>query len=108
MSAPCLAGEFVDRILQEVEERHLRQIKLRGMGWSIWDIVQKECRKRMVSEQELRKGRKGPFVSEARAAIAYRSKEGLGISAPKIANHLGINTSSITRGLAKMDKFIRD
>jgi len=45
-------------------------------------------------------------VSEARAAIAYRSKEELGISGAEIARYLGVNTSSINRTLARTDELI--
>ena len=97
------SGEFVERILQEAEERQLRQMKFRQKGKSIEDIIQQECGKRKVSEQELRKGSRRAQVSEVRAAIAYRSKEELGISGAEIARHLGVNTSSINRVLARMD-----
>ena len=45
-------------------------------------------------------------MSEARAAIAYRSKEELGISGAEIARYLGVNTSSINRTLARLDESI--
>jgi DNA-binding MarR family transcriptional regulator len=45
-------------------------------------------------------------VSEARAAVAYRSKEELGISGAEIARYLGVNTSSINRTLARLDEAI--
>jgi hypothetical protein len=95
--------DFVDRVLQEAEERQLRQMKLQRRGKGIEDIIQEECRKRKVSEEELRKGSRRSRVSEARAAIAHRSKEELVISGAEIARYLGVNTSSITRTLARMD-----
>jgi putative transposase len=95
--------DFVDRVLQEAEERQLRQMKLQRRGKGIEDIIQEECRKRKVSEDELRKGSRRSRVSEARAAIAHRSKEELVISGAEIARYLGVNTSSITRTLARMD-----
>jgi REP element-mobilizing transposase RayT len=101
------SGEFVDRILKELEERQLRQMRLRRKGRSIEDIIREECGKRKVSEQELRQGSRRTLVSEARAAIAYRSKEELGISGAEMARHLGVNTSSINRALAKMDEFTK-
>ena len=98
------SGDFVDRILRETEERQLRQTKLRRKGRSITDIVQEECRKGKVSEEELRKGSRRNRVSEVRAVIAYRSKEELGFSGAEIARYLGVNTSSINRALARMDE----
>ena len=100
------SGDFVDRVLQEAEERQLRQMKLRRRGRYIGDIIREECRKRKVSEEELRKGSRRSRVSEARAAIAYRSKEELGISGAEIARYLGVNTSSINRTLARMDELV--
>jgi putative transposase len=97
-------GDFVDRVLQEAEERQLRQMKLRRRGRGIEDIIQEECRKRKVSEAELRKGSRMSRVSEARAVIAYRGKEELGISGAEIARYLGVNTSSINRTLARMEE----
>ena len=101
------SGEFVDRIFQEVEERQLRQMRLRRKGKSIEDIIREECGKRKVSEEELRRGSRRSRVSEVRAAVAYRSKEELGVSGAQIARHLGVNTSSINRVLAKMDQLRR-
>jgi len=101
------SGEFVDQILQEVEDRQLRQMKLRRRGGSIEDIIQEECKKQKVSEQELRKGSRRGIVSEVRAEIACRSKDELGISGAEIARYLGVNTSSITRAIAKKDEFVK-
>ena len=100
-------GKFLNRILQEMEEGHLLQMKLQGRSRRIEDFMQEECKKRKVSEQELRKGSRRALVSEVRAAIAYRSKEELGISGAAIARHLGVNTSSINRVLARMDPLPR-
>ena len=97
------SGDFVEQILQQAEERQLRQMKLRRKGKSIQDIIQEECGKRKVSEQELRKGSRRILVSEVRAVIAHRSKEELGIAGAEIARHLGVNTSSINRALAKIN-----
>jgi hypothetical protein len=100
------SGDFVDRVLQEAEERQLRQMKLQRRGKGIEEIIQEECRKRRVSEEELRKGSRRSRVSEARAAIAYRGKEELGISGAEIARYLGVNTSSINRALARIEELI--
>jgi hypothetical protein len=69
-------------------------------------VEEQECRSRKVGENEVRKGSRRSRVSEARAAIAYRSKEELGISGTDIARYLGVNTSSINRTLARFDESI--
>lgn len=98
-------GEFVDQVLQEADGRQLRQMRIRGKGKRIEDIIREECVRRKVSEGELRKGSRRARVSEVRAVVAYRSKEELGVSGAEIARHLGVNTSSINRVFAKMDRF---
>ena len=58
-------------------------MKLRRRGKSIGDIIQEQCGKRKVSEEEVRKGSRRSRLSEVRAVravIAFRSKEELGIS----------------------------
>jgi transposase-like protein len=69
-------------------------------------VEEQECRNWKVSEEEARKGSRRSRVSEARAAIAYRRKEELGISVTDIARYLGVNTSSINRTLARFDESI--
>ena len=96
-------GIFVDRVLREAGERQFRQMKLRRRDRGIEDIIREECRRRKVSEAELMKGSRRSRVSEARAAIAYRGKEELGISGAEMARYLGVNTSSITRALARLE-----
>ena len=97
-------GDFVHAVLQEAEERHLRQMKLRRMGRSITHVIQEECEKRRISPEELKRGGRRIRVSEARAAIACRSKEELGLSGAEIARHLGVNTSSINRAIARVER----
>lgn len=89
-----------------MEERQLRQVKRRRRGRSIEDIIQEERRKRKVSEGELRGGSGRSRVSEARAAIAFRSKEELSISGAEIARYPGVNTCSMNRALSRMDEFL--
>ena len=59
-----------------------------------------------MSEAELMKGSRRSWVSKARAAIAYRAKEELGISGAEMARYLGVNTSSITRALARLEELM--
>ena len=53
---------------------------------------------------ELESGSRRSMVSRARAEIARRGMEELGLSAAEIARHLGVATSSITRAVAKAQK----
>jgi len=57
-----------------------------------------------VSVNELQGGSRRKTVSDMRAKIARRSLDELGLSMAEIARHVGVNTSSITRTIAKMEK----
>ncbi len=94
-------GDFVHAIMREVEERQLRQTKLRRRGKGINDIIREECRKRGVNERELIRGSRRRKVSQTRAVIALRCKEEVGCSGAEIARHLGVNTTSINRAVER-------
>lgn len=95
------SGEFVQQVLREVEEKGLRQLKLRKAGMSITHLIEEECRKRKVSRKEIEGGSRRAEVSRARAAIARRAMEDLGLPAAEVARYLGVNTSSIIRAAAR-------
>ena len=82
------------------------QLKLRRNGRAISDIIREECKQSKVSAEELTRGNKQRKVSEARMTIARRSRNELGLSGAEIARHLGVNTSSINRALARMTEVV--
>jgi putative transposase len=95
--------DFVQAILQEAEERQLRQLKVRRSGRTIAAIINEECARTKISAQEVKNGSRRNEVSRTRALIANRSREELGLSAAEIARHLGVATSSITRAIKRME-----
>ena len=95
-------GDFVQTVLQEVEERQLRQLRLRRKGVTIQDIIQEECSRHRVSPKELVSGSRRSLVSAVRATIASRCMEEVGVSAAEIARQLGVTTSSITRAVERV------
>ncbi len=97
------AGDFIDRIKREAEEKHLRQLKLKQSGRPITDIIREECRKGRVSPEELKQGSRRRQACKTRIIIAYRSRHELGMSGAEIARHLGVGTSSINRALTKFE-----
>ena len=97
------SGDFVQAVLSETEDRQLRQTKLRKRGKGIADIIREECRGHGVKEKELTLGSRRRKVSLARAAIALRCKEEIGCSGAEIARHLGVNTTSINRAIARTE-----
>ncbi len=99
-------GDFVQEILKEAEEKQIRQLKLRRSGRTIADIIREECKRNKVSVEELKRGNRRRKVSESRMTIARQSRSELGLSGAEIARHLGVNTSSINRALAREDKVV--
>jgi len=98
------SGDFVSKVLKGAEDRQLRQLKNRRAGRTIQMIIDEECLKRGISPQELIGGNKRRKVSEARSVIAIRSRDELGLSSAEIARHVGVNTSSITRAIERIER----
>jgi putative transposase len=96
-------GDFVQAILQEAEDRQLRQLRVRRSGRTIAAVISEECARTKISAQEVKNGSRRNVVSRARALIATRSREELGLSAAEIARHLGVATSSITRAIKRVE-----
>ena len=94
-------GDFVEDLLREAEESELRQLRIRRSGKTMVEIIEEECRNRSVSGKELRSGSRRRVVSEARAAIAFRAIEELGLATAEIARALGVATSSISRAITR-------
>lgn len=94
-------SDFVQKVLEDVEERDIRQLKIRKTGMGISDIIGEECEKFQVSATALRNGSRRSKMSEARAVIARRSAEELCLTAAEVARHLGVSTSAITKAIAR-------
>ncbi len=98
------SGDFVNEIFKEAEKKQIRQMKIRRSGKTINAIIREECDENRVSPIELQAGSRRQTVSEMRAKIAKRSLDELGLSMAEIARHVGVNKSSITRTIAKLEK----
>jgi hypothetical protein len=96
-------GDFVHQIIKEAEDRSLRQMKFKKSGLTLAKIIEQECRKRQISQKELENGSRRSKISQARARIARRGMEEIGLSAAEIARHLGVATSSITRAVERLE-----
>jgi len=89
-------SDFVNAVLSDAEARQLRQLKYKASDNAIEKIIEEECKRRL---QELKTGSKRREVSDARAMIAWRSREEFGLLSAEIARHLGVNTSCIVRSI---------
>jgi putative transposase len=94
-------GDFVAAVLQEAEERQLRQLKVRRRGVTVDDVIKEECARGGVQVGGLIRGSRRSMVSRVRAAIARRCVEEMRLPAAEIARHLGVMTSSIIRAVER-------
>jgi putative transposase len=97
-------SDFVSAILREVEERDIRQLKLRRSGMTLAKVIDEECENAVVSREELSAGSRRRKVTMVRELIAARRVEEIALSTAEIARHLGVNTSSITRAIERVEK----
>jgi putative transposase len=93
-------GDFVHEILKEIEERELRQLKLKRSVHTIQKIIDEESRKAGISSPEVMNGVRRKAVSRLRAEIASRGRTELGLSSAEMARHLGVAAASISRVVA--------
>jgi len=92
-------GDFVVKLLLDAEERELRQLGFKRSGKTIEAIIEEECKSRAVNSRGLRSGSRRRVVSEARAVIAFRAIEELGLTTAAIARALGVATSTVSRAI---------
>jgi len=98
------SGDFVNAILEEAEQKAIRQMKLRRSGLTIDSIIEEECRKEETSTKELMSGSRRRKVTALRAKIAKRGLDELGLALAELARHLGVNTSSIAKAIGRAEK----
>jgi hypothetical protein len=96
-------GFFID-ILKETEEKTKRQLKLRRSGKTITRIIEEECAKSRISQNELKGGGRRRKISLLRATIAKRGLDELGLSLAEIARHVGVTTSSIRKAVLRLEE----
>jgi REP element-mobilizing transposase RayT len=98
------SGAFVNDILKETEEKTKRQLKLRRSGKTITRIIEEECAKSRISQNELKGGGRRRKISLLRATIAKRGLDELGLSLAEIARHVGVTTSSIRKAVLRLEE----
>lgn len=97
-------GDFVNAVLKDFEGRHLRQLRIRNSGKTVASILKEEYTSHGVSPTELASGSRRNKVSHARAVIALRRVRERGTPAAEIARYVGVNTSSVSRAVARMEE----
>ena len=100
------SGEFVQRILEEAEERIRNYYTADEKKAKIREVVKETCRKNNIKIDELYYGGRRRNVSFARAQAAHILIEDFGITLAEVARNLGVTTSAIFNMLKrKNNKF---
>jgi REP element-mobilizing transposase RayT len=93
-------GEFVSRIVAQMEERLRRSLRLSGSKPEIGRVGRQICATCGVSAGELCSGSRRRQVVTARGALAWIAVRELGYSGADVARYLGVSTSCVTRTVA--------
>jgi putative transposase len=98
------SGDFVNAVIKEAEEKTRRQLKLQRTYKNFSKMIEEECKKGGISWNELRGGGRRRKASTVRTRIAKRGVDEWGFSMAEIARHMGVNTSSIAKAVARMEE----
>ena len=95
------SGDFVDRMIEEAEERMRSQVPTARRLQQAREAIEKRCQEQGVSVAEVRGGgRRGP-VSHLRATLVRHLVVGLGLPLAETARQLGVTTSAVARTLQR-------
>jgi hypothetical protein len=93
------SGVFVERILQETEERVRQQFRALNSGKNIEEIIRASCRKEGISQAELQGGSRRGRIPKVRIKIARKLVKEDGVIMAEAARHLGVSTSALSKAM---------
>jgi len=96
-------SDFVNRTLEEADDKERRQLNIKRDDRSIVDIINEQCAVFGVDKIALKSGSRQRKVSRARAIIAKKCKEELKMTLADIARCLGVNTSAVKKALKRLE-----
>ncbi|RJX27755.1 MAG: hypothetical protein C4531_13010 [Desulfurivibrio sp.] len=91
------SGDFVQRILDEAEERQKHHFSAVTRRKNIGEIITKICEEEDVSQAELRSGSRRRAISLVRSRLAQLLVEVHGIPLAMVARELGVSTSAVSK-----------
>lgn len=97
--------EFVDKILQEAEEKINKQELLLRQGWNLERLAQKVCGIFNISASDLQRKGKSNAISRAKMLFCYWGHSELGASGRQIGDYLGISRPAVCKNIAKGAEF---
>jgi putative transposase len=95
------SGEFVDRLVDEAEDRIRSQIPQDRRLGRARQAIETWCADRGVSVAELQGGSRRAQVSRLRSALAHHFVTALGLPLAETARQLGVTTSAISRAFQR-------
>ncbi|MEA1991878.1 MAG: transposase [Thermodesulfobacteriota bacterium] len=97
-------GEFVDRILNEADERLKYQLAGNKGGQQIGEVIERVCEEENINSHELRMGSRRRRISQVRAQIVGQLVENFGIPLAEVGRQVGVSTSAISKSLSRRDR----
>jgi REP element-mobilizing transposase RayT len=90
-------GDFVQRILEEAEERQKLQFSACDRQRKIDELIVKTCEEENINPMELQSGSRRRSVSMMRARLARQLVDGHGVPPATAARALGVSTSAVSK-----------
>jgi putative transposase len=97
-------GDFVERILNEADERLKYQMAGNNGRQQISEVIERVCEEENINSHELRMGSRRRRISQVRAQIVHQLVENFGIPLAGVARQVGVSTSAIFKALNRTMK----
>ena len=91
------SGDFVQRILDEAEERQKHHFAARDRIQNAREIITKTCEDEHINQKELQSGSRRRVISLVRSRLAQLLVDVHGIPMAMAARELGVSTSAISK-----------
>ena len=99
-----VGGEFVDYLLQEVDQKVRHQFLGQDRLKKVEQFIEKTCKQESINIQELKYGSRRGSISKIRSKLAISLAKEYGISFAEIARQLGVSTSAISKIISRSEK----
>ncbi|MBI5604324.1 MAG: hypothetical protein HY879_13330 [Deltaproteobacteria bacterium] len=96
-------GYFVQAILEEADQKLVRQIRARKKAGALPRIIKEKCREAGVNEIELKSGSRRKAVSELRRRLCFYLYRELGLPMAEIARQVGVGTTGVAMAIKAME-----
>ena len=97
-------GDFVERILEESNERFERQELLRRKGWDLERLAERVAEEFNIKVKEIVSKKRTRNLSRARSIIAFLGYNELGVQGAEIARYIAVSRSAITQAISRGKK----